>query len=366
MIKLAVSLATLVPCLAAFAQSTVTIYGVVDAAATYGDPGRGGKMKRLDSGVGPGSRIGFRGVEDLGDGLRANFTLESGLDSGTGVFQQGGTAWGRQVWVGLGGNNWSLTAGRQYGPNEIAITAAEAQAQNYWGSSAGWGIGTLQSPLSTAGSGCQGATVRINNSVQGTYTLGGWTGKLMVAAGDENERSTGRFVNPNITYSAGPLMLTAGYARFKQCAADIPANASPDWQTETVIGGSYDLGVAKLFAGYYNFNPSEDNKTVTATTYVNHKVIWLGTRVPVGNGIVIAQLARLQQEYRGQGDGKGLSYALTYEHSLSKRTRAYVSAAYIDNNDRARFGLAAATATQAAGGFGANPKALSVGVSHLF
>jgi predicted porin len=364
------ALAALAACqMGAHAQSSVTLYGLVDAAVTYGDPGGGASsVKRLDSGVAGGPRLGFRGVEDLGSGLRANFQIEMGFGIDTGTPQQGGVTWGRQAFVGLGGANWTLTAGRQYSPNEVSITAAEAFAQTYWGSSAGFGIGTLQSPGSgtVLGAGCQGATVRINNSVQGTYTAGPVTAKLMVGAGDENERGSGRMVNPGVTYAAGPLMLTAGYTRIRQCALDIAADASPDWQTEVVLGGTYDFGAAKLFTGYYNWNPSEANKTVTTTTYTNHKVVWLGARVPVGQGNVITQVARLKQTFDGQADATGTLIGLTYEHYLSKRTRVYVSSARLSNNERSRFGITAATAAQPVTGLGADPKVLSLGTVHTF
>lgn len=367
--KLAALVALSLPALGVYAQSTVTMYGLIDAGLTYADPGAGGKLHRLDSGIAGGSRLGFRVNEDMGGNLRANAVLEMGFGIDNGNLQQGGLAFGRQIYVGLSGRQWTLTAGRQYGPNEIAMTQVEAFGQNYWGSSAGYGIGTLQSPGSAAigGAGCQGASVRLNNSVQGTYTAGGVTGKLLIGAGDENDRGTGRYINPSVTYASGPLVVAAGYARMRQCAPDIAAAAAPDWQSEIVAGAAYDFGVAKLFVGYYNWNPSEANKTVSPTTYVNHKVLWVGTRVRVGGqGTVIAQVARVTDEFRGQDNAVGTSVGLTYEHALSKRTRAYVSGGYLKNNERARFGLAAATSGLTTAGLGADPKVLSVGMVHSF
>ncbi|MHB1408288.1 MAG: porin [Acidovorax defluvii] len=209
--KFAVAAALLAPFAFAHAQSSVTIYGLLDAAVSFGNGGNGAKTKRLDSGVGPGSRLGFRGNEDLGGGLKAMFTAEMGIDSGTGASQQGNLPFGRQIFVGVGsGETWTLTFGRQLSPSELAITAADALGQSYWNSTAGYGIGTLMSPTgnSVAGSGCQGATVRVNNSVLGRYSAGGFTGRFMVALGDENTQGTGRLINPSIQYNNGPLMLT--------------------------------------------------------------------------------------------------------------------------------------------------------------
>lgn len=368
--KTIITLSILTPFALAQAQSSVTVYGVLDAAVSVGRGGAPGtSSQRLDSGVGPGSRLGFRGTEDLGDGLRALFVLEAGLDSGTGVSQQGGVFFGRQAYVGIGsGQSWSLTMGRQYSPTELALTAVDALGQNYWGSSAGYGIGTLQSPGAGAvmGAGCQGATVRINNSIQGAVTAGKVSGKLMLGAGDESPTGSGRVINPSLTYSDGPLLLAAAYTRIRQCAQDIPAAAHPGWQSETLIGGSYNFGPAALYSGYYNFNPSEANKVVGPTTFTNHTVMWLGTRIPVGKtGTILAQVAHLKQE-RSAGDATGTLIGLSYLHDLSKRTRLYVSTARLKNNAQAKFSLAGATASQAAGGFGASPKVISVGMTHVF
>lgn len=87
------------------AQSSVTIYGVVDMALQHqntGDPA--GSTLGLDSGIQSGSRLGFKGSEDLGGGLKANFQLEMGINADTGSSAQGGRAFGRQAFVGLSGN----------------------------------------------------------------------------------------------------------------------------------------------------------------------------------------------------------------------------------------------------------------------
>jgi GBP family porin len=368
--KIATAVALLAPFALAHAQSSVTVYGILDASVSIGNGGNGAKSKRLDSGVGPGSRLGFRGNEDLGGGLKAVFTAEMGIDSGAGTFQQGNLPFGRQLFVGLGsGNTWSLTLGRQLSPSEIAITAADALAQNYWNSTATYGIGTLMSPTGNAvvGSGCQGATVRVNNSVLGSYSAAGFTGRFMVAAGDENPNGTGRLVNPSIEYKNGPVMLTAAYTRMRQCQADFATPlTSPGWQTEKIVGGSYDFGFASLFAGYYAFDPSEANKVVTPTTLQEQKVFWVGARIPVGSaGTILAQVSRLKAE-RDAPDAKGTGIGLTYLHNLSKRTRVYVSSGRMQNNNYGSFSLTAATASQPSGGPGTKPNVISFGVTHLF
>ncbi|MGB8416915.1 porin [Paraburkholderia sp.] len=108
----------------AAAQSSVTLYGVIDYGINFvndaqtpssGANGRtGGKQWNMSSSIMRGDRIGFKGSEDLGGGYKALFVLENGFDVGTGKFQQGGTFFGRQAYVGLGNRYGSLTFGRQY------------------------------------------------------------------------------------------------------------------------------------------------------------------------------------------------------------------------------------------------------------
>ncbi|MBU6256920.1 MAG: porin [Burkholderiales bacterium] len=99
---------------AAHAQSAVTIYGIVDAGVTYYDNVGGQRAEQMDTGVAQGSRLGFRGAEDMGGGLRALFNLENGFNTDTGTVTQGGVFFGRQATVGLSGGFGTVNLGRQY------------------------------------------------------------------------------------------------------------------------------------------------------------------------------------------------------------------------------------------------------------
>ena len=103
----------------AHAQSSVTLYGIIDAGVTYvtnaATPTGHDHLFKYGDGVAQGSRWGLRGTEDLGGGLKALFVLESGFSSGDGTLQQGGAEFGRQAFVGLAKNDvGSVTLGRQY------------------------------------------------------------------------------------------------------------------------------------------------------------------------------------------------------------------------------------------------------------
>ena len=108
----------------AYAQSSVTLYGVLDEGVQFSSNTKnvvngvnvGGRQVVLDSTSGEqGSRWGLKGAEDLGGGLMAVFTLESGINLNTGALGQGGTEFGRQAFVGLSSSQYgALTLGRQY------------------------------------------------------------------------------------------------------------------------------------------------------------------------------------------------------------------------------------------------------------
>lgn len=353
------------PALAAQAQSSVTVYGVLDVSAAFQRAGAGVNKKVLDSGVGNGSRLGFRGTEDLGDGLSANFAIEMGIGADTGVLQQGNLAWGRQAWVGLSTKLWTLSAGRQYSPLWQSLIYSDASGQTYWGNSNLTGINLTSA--AAAGDGTQGAMARINNSVLGTFSSNGFTGRLMVAAGDESSNGGGRLINPGLTYSNGPFGITASYLTMKQSIRDIPANANPAWQHAVTAGAQYDFGVAKAFVGYFSYDPSERNLTVTPTTPLKTTSFNIGTQIPFGSSRVIAQVYSTRfDRVAGTADGHATTLAVTYDYALSKRTYLYTSYAHVTNNATAALGLFSATANFAPSGLGQDPSILAFGMRHSF
>jgi predicted porin len=124
------------------AQSSVTLYGLIDAGVNYttsvqtsrasdGSLHGGSQFAMLDGGLGglSGSRWGLKGVEDLGGGWKALFQLESGLSFNSGSLGQGGAIFGRQAFVGLSGNPGTLTLGRQYDSLRDFVQSYAATAQ---------------------------------------------------------------------------------------------------------------------------------------------------------------------------------------------------------------------------------------------
>lgn len=77
--------------------------------------------------------------------------------------------------------------------------------------------------------------LRVNNSALGAWTASGFTGRLLMGAGDENSQGSGRTYNPSLTYSNDALTVSAAYTRVRQCAPNIPALAQAAWQTEAIV-----------------------------------------------------------------------------------------------------------------------------------
>lgn len=316
------------------AQGGVTIYGNVDAAVTHANLGNSRTVNGLYSGVGPGGRLGFRGTEDLGDGLSANFVLESGIAADTGTFQQGGIPFGRQIWVGLAsGGGWSLSAGRQYSPMAIALLNADTQGNAYWGNLLATGNGLYQTPSATGSDSSFQSSGRVSNSLNTSWSSDGITLRGMVAAGDENARRTGQLIGASIAYEQKQLMLTAAATRVRQFAKDIPDGADPAWQNEWMLGGSYDTRFAKFYTGYYVFNPSERNKTINASTWSKTSSWWLGGKVPMPVGVLMIQTLQTRFDYPLARTGRGRTYSAAYDYPLSRRTSLYACAALLRNNE---------------------------------
>lgn len=373
-------------------QDTVTIYGLFDVSAGASRTGEGttlpgsgvptaasARIYRVDSGLGFGSRLGFRGVEDMGGGLRALFTLEMGLALDTGGQNQGGLTYGRQAFVGVGGRGWTLSAGRQYTPLNNSIANSEVLLGGSWGNVTAQAVGTYESIGSTAASGTFQMAARANNSVLLSVTTGRLTTNLMAAAGDENTRGTGRMANLGLTYAGGPLRLDASYMRLRQNVEQIGAAAVPEWTTLWMAGGSYDLKFVKLHAGAFEFRAAENKAGYSAVNTLGaagaaaqaygwdrQRLYWISAGVPVGKGIVKAQVARQSYAYGGLPDGRATILALAYEHLLSKRTSLYGSYGRVGNNAYARTPLYGAIPQVGPNGFGSDPSALSAGIIHRF
>lgn len=289
---------------AAFAQSNVTVYGVLDVSYQNIKFDGAKAQTAINSGFMSGSRLGFRGTEDLGNGLKALFTLEYGLtvDANTGV---GAGTNARQQFVGLTGGFGTAVAGRLQ-TTGYDFTFAWLPGVSATGLDAYNLIGNTT--LINASSRADNAVAYISPS------FGGLTAAVNHARLTESRNSnvTGEDGTANLaslSYANGPL--TAGLV-YSQANLDQTAG-KPDVK-EVAVRAAYNFGVANVGFAWQNRDHSAANDKDSK---------WgLGVTVPVGNGVIAANYGRASIDTANNMDHKAI--ALGYIHNLSKRTNAYV------------------------------------------
>ncbi len=310
------------------AQTNVTIYGIADAGIVLERGGSAGAVNKLTSGVASGSRIGFRGTEDLGGGLSANFVLENGfnIDNGSLV---GGLIFGRQAFVGLKGGFGAVNLGRQYTPHYSILVGVDP-----------FGNGTAGRTTNLmANSG-----VRMNNTVKySSPNMGGFSADVAYGFGEvAGDSAASRAIGFNVKYAAGPVTVGLGYHNANNAT-------DTDDAKSTLLAGTYSFGVAKAHLAY------GVNK---GTGSADNTDMMVGVTVPVGASKFIASYIRKNDESAANADAS--QWALGYFYSLSKRTDLYVAYADISNDNGAAFKVGNGTEA------GSGDRAFNLGVRHNF
>jgi predicted porin len=319
--KSLIALAVLASAGVASAQSSVTLFGIVDATLAFGKGSISNKTQLTNSGYNS-SRLGFRGTEDLGGGMSASFWLEAGVnnDNGSGAAtslnnQSTGTStasagtqgltFNRRSTVSLGGGWGELRLGRDYTPQFWNLTVFDPFGTN--------GVGTTQTLNSSLGG---PVTVRASNGI-GYFlpgNLGGFYGQLQHYRGENanNVANDGTGTALRLGYANGPVNAALAYSTTKYATGDIKS---------TNLGGQWDFGVAKLMG-----HISRDRVSGSATG----KGGLIGALVPVGPGEI--RLAYSTYKNDLAGTPKTNKWALGYVHNLSKRTAVYATYARLKNS----------------------------------
>ncbi|MEP6876701.1 MAG: porin [Burkholderiales bacterium] len=362
---------------AASAQSSVTVYGVVDLAMRNVHNNSGSITSQVNGALNS-NRLGFKGTEDLGGGLSANFVLESDIFADTG--QAGGNTttpvpanqfWSRMSYVGLkSASLGEVRLGRDYNPVFFTVAGYDpfgyvgvGSISNFFTSTQVSAVFSAFGPATTSYS----TLVRAGNSVAyyTPKTLGGFFASAMGALGEGG--STGasgnsKFWSLRAGYSAGPISVDGSYAETKN------TNLAGQAFKEAAIGGSYDFGIVKLMAEYAQL------KYVTAKS----AVYMVSANGPAGEvGVWKVSYGRVNQSGTAPtalgataagasiDDRDASQIAAGYAYNLSKRTALYGQAARIMNKgSNAGFSISGGPALLA----GADRKstAFEVGIRHLF
>jgi predicted porin len=340
--KSLVALAVLAASGAAMAQSSVTLYGILDgflgsASVDKGD-GKGSLTQTVlnSSGVN-GDRWGMKGSEDLGGGLKANFNLESGFSIDSGAAAQGGLLFGRQAWVGLSGGFGTVQLGRMTsamynvaGTSVAVLDSVLAPSQNI-GRVNDQGNTTWINGAATA----TGNTLRFNNAVSYSIpTFSGFNATVQYALG-ENKTATASAdsaMGLNASYVGGPLGVQVAY-QVETCKSAGNLNASAACATGatndrkfTLLGAEYNFGAAVLKGSYGHVNNIAGRSGADSNEYQ------IGVDVPMSSTLVLtASYAKADDNAAqsavvnaaGTGDASRKGYGLGAQYILSKRTYIY-------------------------------------------
>jgi predicted porin len=388
---------------AAQAQSSVTIYGIVDTGITYtskaqsntSGPLTTGSKFAMNSGVIQGSRIGFKGVEDLGGGLNAVFQLETGFTNDNGGLQgsdavTSSNLFRRKSVVGLNGGFGTVLLGRQ---TDFADTISAYTSVNDFGgvvSNSGSGLNRLQG-------------TRTNNSIAyTTNNLGGFTGNVMYGFGETaGKTSAGQSFGLGAKYDNGPLGLGANYYQSKQGSTPSDTQLSATASTTAVtyympnagqagntalkvfnLVASYQFGPARVYGNWSRVKqglntqanlatltgltvPTQANRTTAATLATSNKAdMWeIGTAYSLTPSLkLLGAVQYTTASFDGlNGKGKLTQYNIGTDYWLSKRTDLYAFVSNLRAKDMKNPGVVGDTT-----GNDASQTAVTVGIRHKF
>ena len=358
--KSLIALAVLAASGAAMAQSSVTLFGIVDTNFSYIDGiGNDNESKYgLGTSGNATSRLGFRGVEDLGGGLKAGFHLEGE------IFGDDGNASGfnfkRRSTVSLAGGFGEVRLGRDLTPGYSKFISYDLFGQTGIGQFMGWSDWNGNNQT-TANNNNDANGIRSSNMISYyTPNFSGFTAGLGYGfdeKADTTNSKKGRYVGGYVAYDNGPLSVALSYDESSALVLTSPAATGAD-RNRLTLGGSYDLNVVKLNA---ILQQTKDDVPGGSERKVN--AYMLGASAPVGAGEVKLQYALYDQKAI---DSKAHQISLGYVHNLSKRTAVYGTVAYMDNKDASKLNLSAKGLGTIDARAGDSQTGVQVGIRHSF
>lgn len=345
------------------ADSSVTLYGIIDAGLQVSTQslanGYSSSNVGMANGVQQGNRFGIKGSEDLGNGLRATFALEAGFNLGSGASQQNGTLFGRQSWVGVESNSLGYARmGKQYN-----------FATDYVGAIDPFLLGFGQANMGTTFGAAN--TTRYNNMIKyQTPSFSGLTagvgysfanGLASLYADPSNfggyvpantynyaTNNNARTLTAGVQYVSGPLTVVGSYDVMYGAQDRVGSNAANP--SQWIVGGAYDFKVAKVAAAYSQTRNGWINgqASVDSTFSINSYggaaggVLYdpnfgansylLGATVPVTGTQKVFASYQYATPLASVGAGANLSiYSVGYQYDFSKRTNAYAYASQAQN-----------------------------------
>ncbi len=368
---------------AAFAQTNVTIYGVVDVGQAFVKSSGSdvantnqGTVGRLDSNS---SYIGFKGVEDLGNGLKAIFQYESGFAADT----AGALSGARDTYIGLTGGFGTVVAGTLTHP----LRAMGAKVELTPGAA---GFGTMASLTGTIAGLHTGADNRAQNAIAYVSpSFGGFSGTVAYVNGEQktNGNQSTSSVGPDVTsrayqiaaqYDNGPLWVAAGYHKNKEMGIGLTSSIPTSTATFALDGQDarvYRLAAAYTFPTQTKVTALYDNTKVDQLggVVVKRNAFSLGVAQEIGKntiGLEYGRAGKLKVDGESQDETKANIWTAVYSYALSKRTQVHARYSRLsnDNDSNTNFYLnpVAGNGAPTQNAAGANYTGYMVGLRHAF
>jgi predicted porin len=294
-----------------YAQSSVTLYGVIDNGIEYQSAGNGGVVRGSSGGL-DATVYGLTGSEDIGSGVHVNFKLEQGFSAFTGAASVAADAFNRLAWLGVSGDFGEVRVGRQKKPEYLFLNN-EMDAV---------GVQSIASPINNFNS----ETVRANNAIAYLApTFYGLTAQFMVSTRDSTTNPTNgfQFYNVAVRYVNGSFHAAAGYEQ-----QDNAAGTSVQRILRAVT--SYKAGAARFFLAYQSERQSDGSENIRIYS------------VSASYSFSAADRLSLMYGYAHDRTGNGNNaqqVGLAYAYFLSKSTILYGAAGFIQNRNKADFSL---------------------------
>lgn len=345
---------------AAQAQS-VELYGIVDMGFVQESGGPTGPrnttsplppgtISKLTSGAQSGTRIGFKGTEDLGNNMKALFVLETGIAADKGGFNQGtppqGLGFARQSFVGLQSDLGTLTMGRQYTPYFLTMLVGDPFAAGM--------AGAAQNMLMPA------SNIRMDNAIKYASPIfgSGFSGELAYGFGEQADSTIkSQQLGAFLSYSTNPINVRLGYLRKNNNTPATNEKGVTNW----ILAANWDVKIAKLFAAVTNNDEAENPPTTSSGIgpfRSKSKDYLIGAQVPFNKHTFLASYIYKDGGSGTTGDANQL--ALGYTYTMSKRTNLYAAWGRINNGS----GIPLTVGNNSDLGYG--DKALNLGIRHIF
>jgi general bacterial porin, GBP family len=365
----------------AHAQSSVTLYGTLDAGLVYSNNQLGYSNWQLGSGAASSTYFGLRGNEDLGGGLHAVFTLESGFNLNNGQLAESGTTFNRQAYVGLQSDRYgAITLGRQYDPTVDYLSPLSAAGAGYGNNLAGHPFDNDNLARSFS----------VQNSVKYTSPsyMGLHIGGLYGFSNQSGDFSNNRAWSIGTSYDYGPLRFAASYLQIDNGGNNTNGAVSFGNGSATVAAQSqrtYGAGVN------YSVGPATLGFVYTHSQFDNMQGVNVGGTVFNGIGGTNLHLDNYEINGRyaftpafsvaaaytftdgnmtgsnGTGDPKWHTVSLTGDYALSKRTDVYMEAVYQHaSGSLGNFGSNVAAINMLSPSSTDNQTAVGIGLRHRF